>query len=228
MRCVTPSSVHATALPFSRETALFSVSSAWSRCPSLRCMMARLTSGAANCGYCKAICLKLSSASVALPARMYFTARSKSARASGGTSGCTAPAAAPAVAAAVPAAPAEPGAAAPVAGAPCPAGFDAVLAAGAAVGRTSCELHAASESASAPASARVTVTARTLFQADDDIVRHLRLRVARGLEFRERLVTLAHPLVVDAVLDARRVDLMHLDRLFLEREHLLLEERVVR
>ena len=52
-------------------------------------------SGAANCGYCRATCLKPSSASVAFPARMYFTARSKSARAAGGTSGRAASAGAP-------------------------------------------------------------------------------------------------------------------------------------
>src|SRR6516225_10349685 len=127
-------------------------------------MMARFTSGAENCGYCRATCLNPSSASMALPARMYCTARSKSARAAGGTSGCTAavPAgvAVPAVPAAVPAAtlaPAAPGAAL-AAGAAAPGAALEAAGAGAAeevegvaedFGRGGAELQAASASSAA-------------------------------------------------------------------------------
>src|SRR5438874_4972937 len=63
-----------------------------------------------------------------------------------------------------------------------------------------------------------------LFEAGDHILRQLRFAVARGLELRERLEALAHPLVVHPVLGARRVQLVRLDRLLLERKYLLLEQ----
>src|SRR5256885_3443019 len=196
--------------------------------------MARFTRGAANCGYCRASCLKPSSASKALPARMSFTARSKSERAAGVTCGCAAARGAAAA-----------GGAAPVAG-----GRTGGSVAGGAVGRAAggcpgrgavragSELQAASAIGTSPASARAATRRAChaagaaapggpLFEARDHILRQLRLAVARGLQLRERLKALAHPLVVHPVLGARGVQLVRLDRLLLERKYLLLEEGVV-
>src|SRR6516225_5696343 len=221
-------------------------------------MIARFTSGAENCGYCSAICLKPSSASMALPDRMYWTARSKSARAAGVTSGCAAGAAAgavlPDVAAAAfwPVAPPAPGGAAvpetvagvaPAAlpGVAAAAGCaEASAAAGAAatglaptgLARGGVDLQAPSaRNASAP-TARAAPTPQRgrpmpSLETRDHIVRHFRLAISRGLELGERLEALAHPLVVDPLLGARGVELVRLDRLLLEREHLLLQQRVV-
>src|SRR5690242_370797 len=206
-------------------------------------MMARFTSGAENCGYCTAICLKPSSASVALPDRMYCTARSKSARAAGGTSGCTTgagdsapPVVAPAAAFAVASAEAPVAAVAAAAVLPAgtgPAGCAEAPAAAGALPREGVELQAprpmsasATSSAAAPTSQRGGSRSASL-EARDHIVCHLRLAVTRGLELGERLKALAHPFVVDAVLGARGIQLVRFDCLLLEREHLLLQQRVV-
>src|SRR5262245_12393184 len=61
----------------------------------------------------------------------------------------------------------------------------------------------------------------------DDILNQLRLAIAPGLELRQRLITLLHAPVVNALFRARDVELVNLDGLLLEREHLFLEQQVV-
>src|SRR5499427_8143079 len=217
-------------------------------------MIARFTSGAENCGYCSAICLKPSSASMALPERMYWTARSKSARAAGVTSGCAAGAPTGAVlpvaaaAAFWPVAPPAPAPAAvpePAAGVAPAALPGAAAAAGcaeaaAAVGVAEAglargggvDLQAPSaKSASAPSARAAPAPQRgrpmPLLETRDHIVRHFRLAISSGLKLGEGLEALAHRFVVDPVLGARGVELVRLDRLLLERKHLLLHQGVV-
>src|SRR5580765_1506508 len=176
-------------------------------------MMARFTSGAENCGYCSAICLKPSSASMALAERMYCTARSKSARAAGVTSGCTAVAAAGAVLPEVAAAacwPVAPPAAA-AAAAPEPAAGDVPAAlpgitaaagraeasaagglAPAGLGRGGVDLQAPSAMSTSAPTARAAPTPQrgrplASLETRDHIVRHFRLAISRGLELGERL-----------------------------------------
>ena len=97
------------------------------------------------------------------------------------------------------------------------------------------ELQAASAIGTSPAIARAatrrarcaagaTPPGGPLFEARDHILRQLRFAVARGLQLRERLKALAHPLVVHPVLGARGVQFVRLDRLLLERKYLLLEQ----
>src|ERR1700689_4579297 len=192
-------------------------------------MSARFTSGAANCGYCSATCLKPSSASVVFPARRKFTARAKSARAAGGTSGCTAGAAAGA--AGVAGAPPAGGAA--IAGVPAaraggPAGAAALTGWAAGSVRGGVELHAAMPAnntthSAAPRPARHAgraAAAALSLKVDDHILRHFRLTVTCGLEIGERLEALVHRLVVPPVLGTCRIQLVRLDRLLFEREHL--------
>src|SRR6516165_2183197 len=199
-------------------------------------MMARFTSGAEYCGYCTATCLKPSSASVALPDRMYCTARSKSARAAGVTSGCTAEGA-PGVSAVVPAAAFDlPGAAADEAGGSAGAllrwGVELQAPSWASTRAPSARVRyrraiARADGAPSPAGLRPRTGGQAgtcSLQARDHIVCQLRLTVACGLELGERLEALAHPLIVDPILGACCIELVRLDRLLLEREDLLLEE----
>src|ERR1700731_4140946 len=170
---------------------------------------------------------------------MVLTTRSKSARAAGDTCGCALPAATPgAVGFAVPAAGAAVVAGVAGAGAGAGAGAPAGAAAGAGssrvigfagciTGRLGPELQAPSTASASQASAdaaRESAPAVRSLEAGNRILYQLRLAVARGLELRERLKAPAHPLVVNTVPGARGIQLVRLDRLFLERKHLLLEQ----
>src|SRR3984957_11021242 len=225
--CVAPSSVQATALPSLRSTAVLSASSDCSRRPAFRYKIPRFTYGADNCGNCNATCLNSSSASVLLPERMKPTARSKSAlpRAVTGTLG-TAPAAP--VSPAVP--PFAPGVVAP--------DFPALAVTGsddASVGFAGgADPQAANNRANiAGTTAPATLTATPCWpeamsvEARDHILRQLRLAVTGGFELGQHLEALLHPLVINTVFGASRVQLVRLDSLLLERIHLLLEQRVV-
>src|SRR4029077_5367390 len=75
--------------------------------------------------------------------------------------------------------------------------------------------------------ARVSAPAVRSLEVGNRILNQLRFAVARGLQLRERLKAPAHPLVVHTVPGARGIQLVRLDRLLLERKHLLLEQRVV-
>src|ERR1700719_2976049 len=161
---------------------------------------------------------------------MVLTTRSKSARAAGDTCGCALPAATPgAVGFAVPAAGAADAAAAGRgAGAAAGAGSSRVIGlAGCITGRLGPELHAPSTASASQASAdaaRESAPGVRSLETGNRILYQLRLAVARGLELRERLKAPAHPLVVHTVPGARGIQLVRLDRLLLERKHLLLEQ----
>jgi len=99
--------------------------------------------------------------------------------------------------------------------------------AGCITGRLGPELQAPSTASASQASAdaaRVSAPGVRSLEAGNRILCQLRLAVARGLELRERLKAPAHPLVVHTVPGARGIQLVRLDRLLLERKHLLLEQ----
>src|SRR5262249_2961452 len=149
-----------------RSTAVLSASSDWSRWPALRYRMPRFTYGADSCGNCSATCLNSSSASVALPAFMKPTARSKSALPRAVT-GCAEP---PGVEAEVEAPEAPLELAAPAFAASAAAGCEADS-----VGFVGAELHAANSIALANASATSTCRPSPALsvEARDHILRQL-------------------------------------------------------
>ena len=77
-------------------------------------------------------------------------------------------------------------------------------------------------------SGRLTATPRwpeaMSVEARDHILRHLRLAVTGGFELGQHLEALLYPLVINTIFRARRIQLVRLDGLLLERKHLLLEQ----
>src|SRR5512145_985403 len=88
-----------------------------------------------------------------------------------------------------------------------------------------------SDSVEQPLSARSERTAAAPRERSTDFIHRpfcaFRLAVAHWPQLGQRLEALLHPLVVDTLRGARRVGLVQLDGLLLEREGLLLEQHVV-
>src|SRR3954453_19872228 len=183
-------------------------------------MIPRFTNGVDRRGYASVICLNSSSASVLLPLRMKLTARLKSAVAFG-DGGPAGPNDADPPHDAGAGLPPGPGVHAPPAAC---AGFPGAAPTGAAppaAGSGAAVVESGFGDHGIEAQPLNNATSATSIECRRHILRNFRLAIARRLQLSQHLEALLYPLVIHTILRARSVDLVRLDGLFFEWEHLL-------
>src|SRR5690606_9817953 len=214
-----PSSLFASGWFGSAASARSSTRIASSSRPAWRYRIARFTCGPGNAGCAATIASSSAVAAACSPRRIRSTARACAASTSSGTgaSGATrAPATSRGSAAGRVGVPPQPASASDASSA------HVTTSALAAAGATR-----ASTARPAPRAEAARRLSSASAHRGDELFTDLFLCITYRHQFGQRREARAHPLVVHAVRKTRDVDLVHLDRLLLERERLLLEQDLV-